>query len=172
MGITAEKKMVVKSRRTRKVKLPQMAEIAARLMAEEMVGEEEEMHHIPVLRGVTIMEVMTKATSGATCDEMGHYSTQCKASSKKKIEANLKQSDTELALLLTVLEERSYISNALSHQEQEVPLQDSGSPVLGNLRPQQDCVLLIEDNICLELYQANCAPRLQRGILTIEQATI
>ena len=90
------------------------------------------------------------------CDEMGHYSTQCKASSKKKVEANLTQSDTELALLLTVLEERSYISNTLSHHQEEVPLQDSGSPVLENPRPPQDCALLIEDHILPELYQANC----------------
>ena len=81
------------------------------------------------------------------CDEMGHYSTQCKASNKKKVEANLTQSDTEPALLLTVLEEKSYISNTL---------QDSGSPVLENICPQQNCALLIEDNILPELYQENC----------------
>ena len=59
------------------------------------------------------------------CDEMDHYSTQCKASSKKKIEANLAQSDTEPALLLMVSEEMSYNVNTVSRQELMVPLQDS-----------------------------------------------
>ena len=92
------------------------------------------------------------------CDEMGHYSTQCKVSSKKKIEANLAQSDTEPALLLTVSEEMSYNANALSQQELMVPLQDSRSPVHGKFLSQQDCALLNEDNVWPELHQAYCAP--------------
>ena len=89
---------------------------------------------------------------------MGHYSTQCKASSKKKIEANLAQSDTEPALLLTISEEMSNNANALSRQELMVPLQVSRLPVHGKLLPRQDCALLIEDNVWLELHQVNCAP--------------
>ena len=38
------------------------------------------------------------------------------------------------------------------------PLQDSRSPVHGKFLPQQDCALLIEDNVWPELHQANCAP--------------
>ena len=92
------------------------------------------------------------------CDEMGHYSTQCKASSKKKIKANLAQSDTGPALLLTVSEEMSYNANALSQRELMVPLQNSRPPVHGKLLPWQDCALLIKDNVWPELHQANCAP--------------
>ena len=58
------------------------------------------------------------------CDELGHYSTQCKAPSKKKNEVNLAQNDTEPALLLAVSKELSYDANVVPWQELMVPLQD------------------------------------------------
>ena len=78
------------------------------------------------------------------CNEIGHYSMQCKA---PKEEAHLARvDDIEPALLLVVFE--------------EIPRQEIGLRQLGNLfsrqarQSQQELVLLREDKVLQELHQA------------------